>query len=138
VTTTVEAKLRIDSWDEKPYRELDDGSKFTHAEVSLTADGPPPDDGITKATFEGLMFYRPDGTSHYVVVMQTTATLAGRSGTFVLSGEGTYDGQEARMSVTVIEGSATGDLNGLTGSLESSSTHADYPDMPLSLHYNLP
>jgi hypothetical protein len=70
--------------------------------------------------------------------MQTTATLAGRSGTFVLSGEGTYDGQEARMSAIVIEGSATGGLNGLTGSLESSSTHADYPDMPLSLHYNLP
>jgi Protein of unknown function (DUF3224) len=138
MTATLEAKLHIDSWNENPYRELENGTKFTRAEVALAADGPSPGDGLTEAAFEGLMFYRPDGTSHFVVVMYATANLAGRNGTFVLSGDGAYDGQQAQMALRVIEGSGTGDLVGLSGSLRSSSTHADYPDMPLTLSYDLP
>jgi hypothetical protein len=138
MSNTLETKVHIDSWDENPYRELADGSKFTRADVVVSADGEATRDGITKAAFEGLMFYRPDGTSHYVVVMQATATIAGRNGTFVLSGDGTYDGQQAQMALSIIAGSASGDLEGLTGSLQSSSTQADYPYMPLSLRYNLP
>jgi hypothetical protein len=138
MSKTLETKLHIDSWDENPYRELEDGSKFTRAEVTLSAEGESPADGITKATFEGLMYYRPDATGRFVVLMRTTATLADRSGTFVLSGDGTYDGHGAQMALTVIEGSASGELEGLTGSLQSSSTQADYPNMPLTLRYNLP
>jgi Protein of unknown function (DUF3224) len=138
MTTTLKAKLHINSWNEKPYRELENGTKFTRAEVVLAVGELLPGDGVTEAAFESLMFYRPDGTSHFVVVMHATANLAGRNGTFVLSGDGAYDGQQAQMALTVIEGSATGDLVGLSGSLQSSSTQADYPDMPLSLHYDLP
>jgi hypothetical protein len=137
MSTTLETKLHIDSWDERPYREVEDGSKFTRADVMISADSEAPSTGITKAAFEGLMFYRPDGTSHYVVVMQATATLGERTGTFVLSGDGSYDGRQAQMALTVVEGSASGQLEGLTGSLQSSSTEADYPNMPLSLRYDL-
>ena len=35
----------------------------------------------------------------------------------------------------IVEG--TGDLAGITGTLESSSTHADYPNMPLVVEYDL-
>ena len=44
---TIEAKLKIESWDEKPYRELDEGGKLTRADVLLSG----PDDGLTSATF---------------------------------------------------------------------------------------
>lgn len=33
--TKLVTKLEIKSWDEKPYRVLDDGSKFTRSEVTL-------------------------------------------------------------------------------------------------------
>jgi hypothetical protein len=35
----------------------------------------------------------------------------------------------------VVPGSGTGELSGLSGTVSSRSTHADYPHMPLSLTY---
>ena len=130
---TMEAKLKIESWDEKPYRELDEGGKLTRADVLLSG----PDDGLTSATFESLMFYRADGTSAYVTVMHITGMLGGRRGSFVLQGHGTYDGTTARGQSHVVEGSGTGELAGLTGTGESASTHGDYPFMPLTLKYDI-
>lgn len=129
----VESKLKIESWDEKPYRELADGSKFSRADVMLTGS----DDGLTSATFESLLFYRADGTSSFVTLMRVTGTLDGRSGSFVLQGRGTYDGTTARVDSVVVDDSGTDGLAGLRGSAESVSTHADYPYMPLTLRYDI-
>lgn len=128
-----EAKLKIESWDEKPYRELGAGGKLTKADVLLSG----PDDGLTSAVYEALMFYRADGTSSYVTLMHITGTLGGRAGSFVLQGHGTYDSTIARGQSDVVEGSGTGELAGLTGTAESVSTHDDYPFMPLTLRYEL-
>jgi hypothetical protein len=110
MTETIEFKLEIKSWDEKPYRELDDGQKFTRAEVSLSG----PDDGLSAGGFDSLMFYRADGTSTYVSLMHVSGQLAGRSGSFVLQGTGSYDGKVARGESSVVEGSGTGELSGLS------------------------
>jgi Protein of unknown function (DUF3224) len=129
----MEARLKIESWDEKPYRELDEGGKLTRADVVLSG----PDNGLTSATSEALMFYRADGTSSYVTVMHITGTLDGRAGSFVLQGHSTYDGKTARGQSHVVEGSGTGELAGLSGTGESVSTHDDYPFMPLTLRYDI-
>jgi len=125
---TLQTKLEIKSWDEQPYREFDDGRKFTRAEVQLGSN-----DGIESAAFEGLMFYRPDGTSSYVSLMQITATLDGKNGTIVLRGSGDYDGTTASGEYQIVAGD--GGLAGITGTLTSSSTHQDYPNMPITLTY---
>lgn len=129
----LETKLKIESWDEKAYQELGGGSKLTRADVQLSG----PADGLVSASFEALMFYRADGTSAYVTVMHITGTLDRRAGSFVLHGDGTYDGTTARGQSHVVEGSGTGGLAGLTGTGESVSTHDDYPFMPLTLKYDL-
>jgi Protein of unknown function (DUF3224) len=129
----IETKLKIESWDEKPYRELDDGTKFSRAEVTLTGS----EAGLGSATFASLLFYRADGTSSYVALMHIAGTLDGRSGSFVLQGHGTYDGTTARVETQVVEGSGTGELAGLRGTAESVSGHADYPYMPLTLKYDI-
>jgi hypothetical protein len=95
-----------------------------------------PDSGLTSATFESLMFYRPDGTASYVTLMQVEGTVDGRSGTFVLQGDGTFDGKSATGRSKVVPGSGTGDLADLTGTARSVSTHDDYPWMPLTLRYD--
>ena len=128
--TTLETRLEIKSWDEKPYRELPDGTKYARAEVSLAGT-----DELTDGAFESLLYYRGDGTGTYVVLMSLTGTLGGRTGSIVLAGEGTYDGTTAAMTARVIE--ATGELAGLTGTVTSTSTHADYPWMPIVLTYEL-
>ena len=133
MANTLETRLEIKSWDEKPYRELDDGRKFTKADVVLAGTG----DGLEGGTFEAVLFYRADGTSTYVALMYLTGTLDGRSGSFVLQGDGTYDGKTAHSRFSVVEGSGSGELAGLRGTGESASTHDDYPYMPLTLKYEI-
>jgi Protein of unknown function (DUF3224) len=125
-------KLKIESWDEKPYRELDDGRKFTKADVVLGGDG-----DIESVTFEAIMFYAADGTSTFLSLMQISGKIGGRSGSFVLEGRGTYDGTTASSSYTVIPGSGSSELDGITGTAESASTQDDYPLMPLKLQCEL-
>jgi hypothetical protein len=124
--------LKIESWDEQPYRELDDGRKFTKADVVLGGDG-----DVESVTFEAVMFYAADGTSTYLSLMEITGVIEGRSGSFVLEGRGTYDGTTARSAYTVIPGSGGGELAGITGTAESASTHDSYPNMPLLLRCEL-
>lgn len=135
--TTYETRLDIKSWDENPYRELPDGTKFARAEVTLagTADAAGAGTALTEGGFEALLHYKADGTSTYVTLMSLTGTVEGRSGRLVLAGDGSYDGKTARVRAEVIE--ATGDLAGLTGTVVSESTHEDYPHMPLTLTYEL-
>ena len=128
-----EAELKIESWDEKPYRELGAGGKLTRADVRLSG----PSDGLMSASFEALMFHRADGSSAYVGLMHITGTLDSRAGSFVLQSHGTYDGATARVQSHVVEGSGTGELAGLTGTADSVSTHDDYPFMPLTLKYDI-
>ncbi len=134
MSTHLETRFEIKSWDEKPYRELPDGRKFTQANVSLSATG---GELEGEATFDGLMYYDTDGTSRYVTLMRVVGRLGGRQGSFVLSGGGSYDGTEARGQSTVVPGSGTGELAGLRGTAVSVSTHADYPSMPFTLDYDL-
>ena len=88
---TIETKLKIASWDEKPTQTFEDGSKITRASVVLTEGT----DGLTRGTFDAVMYYRPDETSAYVALMRVSATLDGRSGTFVAAGDGGFDGTTA-------------------------------------------
>jgi hypothetical protein len=130
---TFSTRLRIASWDESPVVVFDDGSKITRATVTLD-DGV---DGLESGRFESVMHYRADGTSSYVNVMHLTATLEGRSGTFALIGDGAFDGTTASGTSAIVAGSGTGDLVDISGSISSSSTHVDYPYMPLTLDYTL-
>jgi len=77
MTRTLETKLQIADWDEKPYRELPDGRRFTRAEVRLTGSA---GEGLAAGAFEALMYYRADGTGTYVTLMSLDATLGGRAG----------------------------------------------------------
>jgi hypothetical protein len=134
MTTHLETKFEIKSWDEKPYRELEDGQKFTRANVVVTA----AEEGIeAEATWEALMYYAADGTSSYVGLMHVVGRLGDRSGSFVLSGSGSFDGTYARGESSIVAGSGTGELAGLRGTASSVSTHADYPFMPLTLDYEV-
>lgn len=135
MTESFAGRLRIASWDESPYREVDDGSKFTNASVELSAEDGHQGDGLYAAHFDSLMYYRPDGSSEFVTIMYATASLSGRSGSIVLSGRGTFHHGTASMRLQTIEGAGTGDLGGLSATLDSNSTHADYPFMPITVDY---
>ncbi len=131
MTEKLETTIKIDAWDEKPTQEFDDGTKIAHAVVGLV-DG---NDGLAAGHMESVLYYRADGTSSYVGTLRLEAELGGRSGAFTAIGEGDYDGTTASSTMQIVEG--TGDLAGITGSVSSSSTAEDYPNMPLVVEYQL-
>ena len=133
MAVTLTTKMRIASWDETPVEEFDDGGKLTRAQVRLS-DGT---DGLVSGSSGMLAYYRPDGTSSFVTMMRVTGILDGRAGSFVLRGDGVFDGTTASGRMTVVAASGTGGLAGISGTCESVSTHADYPFMPLTLAYEL-
>ena len=136
MAVTLTTKMQIASWDESPVEEFGDGSKLTRAQVRLSG-GEDGKERLTSGSMGMLAYYRPDGTSSFVTVMRVTGVLDGRAGSFVLRGEGAFDGTTASGRMTVVAGSGTGGLAGLSGAGESVSTHADYPFMPLTLAYDL-
>ena len=131
MTTKLETTIKIDNWDEKPTAEYDDGTKVAHAVVSLTEGN----DGLSTGHLESVLYYGADGTSSYVAVLHLDGELDGKSGSFTALGHGEYDGTTASSTMPIIGG--TGELDGITGSVSSSSTQDDYPNMPLVIEYDL-
>jgi hypothetical protein len=58
------------------------------------------------------------GSGGYVAIEKVTGTLGGRSGSFVLQHDATMTRGEGRMNIIVTPDSGTGELAGLTGSLQ--------------------
>jgi hypothetical protein len=137
MTTHLETKFEIKSWDEEPFRELPEGQKLARASVALTAAMPELTPELTEASLNMLLHYRADGTSTYLSLMHVEGRLGERTGGFTLHGTGAYDGSQARGEFTIVPGSGTGELAGITGSGASVSTHGDYPFMPFTLDYAL-
>jgi hypothetical protein len=59
-----------------------------------------------------------EGSAGYVAVERVTGTLAGRRGTFVLVHTGIMSGGGRSLTVTVVPGSGTGELRGLSGRMD--------------------
>jgi Protein of unknown function (DUF3224) len=133
-TTHLETKLEIKSWDENPFHELPDGQKIARATTTLVGSEPGLDG---EATMSSLLHYLAGGTSVFVCLLSIEGRLGDLTGSVVLHGTGTYDGTHARMALTVVPGSGTGELAGIRGGGTSVSSHSDYPFMPLTLDYEL-
>lgn len=55
------------------------------------------------------------GSAGYVAIERVTGSLAGRTGSFVFQHSGTMHQGAQQLSITVVPGSGTGELAGLTG-----------------------
>ena len=74
--------------------------------------------GDLEATTKGEMFSGGDpkqGAAGYVAIEVVTGTLAGKRGSFALQHSGTMDQRGPKLSVTVVPGSGTGELQGIAG-----------------------
>jgi hypothetical protein len=72
-----------------------------------------------------------DGPRVYVGVERVEGTLHGRKGSFVLVHTARSLGTENEMVITVLPGSGTGDLTGLTGTAQIGPGHAFILDYEL-------
>ena len=58
------------------------------------------------------------GSAGYVAIEHFTGSVAGRSGSFVLQHSGLMDRGSAALTVTIVPDSGTGELAGISGTLE--------------------
>jgi len=108
---TVKGSFENTSWDEDTLEELDGGAKLTRASVTQDFTGDIEGDGAV----QWLMAYRADGTAHFVGLQRVRATIAARTGTFVLETIGEFDGKIASWTATVVPGSGSRELGDLSG-----------------------
>jgi len=81
------------------------------------------------------MMYRSDGTATFLGLERVVGRIGPKKGTFVLQRTGVFEGGMAKESYSVIPGSGTGELSGLTGEGTSAVGHG--MEHPFSLSYEL-
>jgi hypothetical protein len=121
--------FKIASWDEGPYAEHEEAPKLTAAKVTASYSG----DIEGEGTSQSVMAYV--GGAEYRGYERIVGSLGGRSGSFVLRAEGTWEDGVARTRWTVVPGSATGELEGLRG--EGGYDATDQSEVRYTLSYHL-
>jgi len=66
------------------------------------------------------------GSAGYVAIERVTGTLQGHSGGFVFQHSGTMDQGAQRLSITVVPGSGTGALAGISGTFKINITEGKH------------
>ncbi len=104
-------KFTITNWDEKPYDVVAGQPKLTRASVTQAYVG----DIEGEGKVEHLMVYGDGGSASYVTLERVVGRIGGKSGSYVTQGSGTFEGDTAKGTFSVVPGSGTGDLAGLRG-----------------------
>jgi len=124
-----EGSFEVTSWSEATYEELGDGAKLTQASVEQGFVG----DVAGEGSVRWLMFYRTDGTAHFVGLQRVRGSIGDRAGSFVLETAGEFDGTEARGAWSVVAGSGTEGLATLGGVGEFRAPHGSRATFELDL-----
>lgn len=111
MTSTAQGTFEVSSWDEKTFAEVGGGGKLTKASVKARLAG----DISGEATTEWLMCYASENSATYVGFQKIEGTVGGRRGSFVVETNGTFDGTKARGTWSIVRGSGSGDLAGISG-----------------------
>ena len=126
MSTQAKGTFKIDSWNEQPYAD-----KLSRAQVRATYSGDIEGQGET----EWLMCYREDKTADFVGFQRIVGRLGGRSGTFVFESTGAFDGYMASGTITIVNGSGTGELEGIIGRGTFSAPMGGEPSVSLDYDF---
>ena len=94
--------------------------------------------GDLEATSKGEMLSAGDpkqGAAGYVAIEVVTGSLHGKSGTFALQHAATMDQHGSKLSVTMVPGSGTGALKGISGTFDIKIANGQHS---YDLEYALP
>jgi len=122
-------ELKVVKWEESPY-DTWEGGKLTRAHVTYGYQGELDGQGVV----EYLMAYHGEKGATFVGIERFTGRLAGREGTIVMRHVGTSSPDGTVLDEReVVEGTGTGALAGLRGTMRFESGHAEH--YPLEFAY---
>ena len=96
---------------EDPLHATEDGPKLTHATGTQAFSGQIQGEG----SVDWFMCYLPDKSARFVGVQRIDGSVDGRTGTFVMTAVGRHDGAGSTADWTIVAGSGTGELSGISG-----------------------
>lgn len=120
-------------WDENTVDQISATKKITKASVVLDFGTEGPIAG--KASVEWLMYYnyadekdQHRSSAAYLGLLRFDGSLDGKQGSFVMEDRGTFDGGRLSAALTILDGSGTGELAGITGSAkyEAAGAHVAF------------
>ncbi len=123
------ATFTLKSWEEKNYDEIGGTPKLTRVSATKSYKG----DIEGEGNLEYLMMYRTAGSASFIGLERVTGSVGGRSGSFVLEHRGTFEGGVAKVTLSVVPGSGTGDLRDMSG--EGGFDAAHEPPYAMTLDY---
>ena len=123
------ATFGIKTWDEKPYNELEGAPKLTRVTATKSYQG----DIEGEGKLEYLMMYRSTASASFMGLERVTGSVGGRSGSFVLQHSGSFEDGVAKVTLSVVRGSGTGDLRGMKG--EGGFSVGHQPPYAMTLDY---
>jgi hypothetical protein len=109
--TKAKGSFDVLSGDEDTYEEREGGARLAHASGAQAFSGDITGDG----SVHWLSSYAADKSAHLVGLQLIKGSVGGRSGSFVIEAIADHTGKSSRGSWTVVEGTGTGDLEGITG-----------------------
>jgi hypothetical protein len=110
--TKATGTFEITSLNEDPVEDRPDGGKLTRAWGDQTFSGDITGDGAV----QWVALYRSDKTARLVGLQRIAGSVGGRTGTFVIEATSDFSGASSKGIWTVVPGSGTGDLVGISGS----------------------
>jgi hypothetical protein len=129
VRKTVTATVTATAWEEAHYDAPDGQPALAQAEFPLTYQG----DLVGESTTRLLLVYTGGDPAEpatlvgeYIGFERVAGTLDARTGTFVVQHQGRHENGVARTKGRIVPDSATGDLVGLRGELESAASDMTY------------
>jgi hypothetical protein len=100
MSTHIEARFEIASWDETPFDGGDDATKLTEALVAKRYEG----DIEGTSTTKWLMTYAADKSAVFVGIEHITGTIGGKKGGIVLLHDGEYRDGVASAVLSIASG----------------------------------
>ena len=110
MTEHANATFKVEDWSEERTVEADRGA-IALARVEQSLSGEIQGSGLA----QWLMCYREDRTADFVGLQRVEGTLGERQGSFVATSNGTFDGKVAAGEMRIVDGSGTGELEGIAG-----------------------
>jgi len=109
----------IASWDEKTIASLGPGAKLSEAKVTQKFTGDIGGDG----SVTWLMCYANAKSARFVGMQRVTGTLGDKTGGFVMETSGDFDGTVAKGHWSIVPGSGTDGLSGISGEGSFEAPH---------------
>jgi len=131
--TLANALFTMKNWYETPYGIADDGPKIAHAHSTNTYTG----DITGESSANYVIFYPEETVGVFRGYEQIVGNVGDREGSFVLEHVGSWAGSTVTTSWTVVDGSGTEALAGISGSGGYVAKH-EIPETPVTLEYELP